>query len=87
MSVGRLVGPGKIIKLHSNREEKLKNLILRYDLSHTSQVDESTPAFLEKNVLLPDTLRGFEKDALRRLSSKSLPEGYIATLLKQDHFK
>jgi len=86
MSVGRLVGPGEIVKYHSNRKQKLKDLIFQYDLSHTYQVDEPTPKFLEK-IPLPDMLRIFEKDTLRRLSSKSLPEGYIVTLLKQDYFK
>jgi len=69
MSVGRLVGPGELVKYHASREQQVKVFIYQYDLrSNTYQVVKVTPSFSDECVLeQPGGLREFEKDALRCL--------------------
>ena len=84
----KIIGPSEFIKFHNAREKTMQDMVGQYHSKIAHGENDPIGAFSPNRLDIAHStkLSEFEKDPLIRLSSKTLTNGYMAALLKEEKF-
>ncbi|KAL7534523.1 hypothetical protein ACHAWF_004856 [Thalassiosira exigua] len=86
---GKQIGPKEFVRFHNERQAKVNGIISMYrkgPICHVVTMPDR--AFgVEVGEEIPASIRTFERDALSRLAARTLPKGYLTSLLNSHYFQ